>query len=295
VWIVESSVHFSRLALLGVGYMGGSAALAARRAGLLGDVVGYDPNASATEAALRMGVIDSAAANAAEAVRGATLVLLAAPVRSAEGLLREIATTIAGGATVIDVGSVKGDVVRAAAAILSAGQFVGCHPMAGAEFSGVEAADGDIYPGRVCFICPGKNTRAAAVDATQSFWRGIGCQTLTIEPETHDRLMAAQSHLPHVAAFALAKALAPSLSFLDAHATPASPTTSLRDTTRIAASGPAIWRDILLANASHVLPLIEQLEESVREIRRAVAAADGPGLEKILAAAQECRRRLVEE
>ena len=118
---------------------------------------------------------------------------------------------------------------------------------------------------------------------------------MTIEPDIHDRLMAAQSHLPHVAAFALAGALIPAMSFLDSTTTAASPTTSLRDTTRIAASGPAVWRDILLANASHVLPLIQELEAYVAEIKSAVAAGDGDALERALTAAQSCRRQLVKE
>lgn len=292
---MPSQVHFSRFALIGVGYMGGSAALAARRAGLLGSVVGYDAHPSASRAALDMGIIDAVAGCPAEAVRDAGLVLLATPVGSAEGLLCEIAPAVANSATVIDLGSVKSEIVKKAAALLPAGRFVGSHPMAGAEFSGVESANADIYAGRVCFICPSENARAEAVDAAQAFWRGIGCQTATIDAATHDRLMAAQSHLPHVAAFALAAALVPSLPFLDANPTPASPTTSLRDTTRIAASGPAVWRDILLANRDHVLPLIEQLEANVGDIKAAVASADDAGLLRILTAAQACRRHLVKE
>jgi prephenate dehydrogenase len=120
--------------------------------------------------------------------------------------------------------------------------------MAGAEYSGVEAANGEIFAGRVCFICPGPSAQACALAAAHEFWRSLSCQAVTLDAEIHDRLMAAQSHLPHVAAFALAAALLPAMPFLESTSTAASPTTSLRDTTRIAASGPAIWRDILLAN-----------------------------------------------
>jgi prephenate dehydrogenase len=167
--------------------------------------------------------------------------------------------------------------------------------MAGAEFSGVEAADAGIFAGRICFVCPPAGARAEAVAAAHAFWAAIGCQTEAIDPEVHDRLMAAQSHLPHVAAFALAAALAPEGPFLDRTTTVASPTTSLRDTTRIAASGPAVWRDILLADASNLLPLIEGLGGRVQAIARAVAAGDGDALERILAAGQACRQRLVKE
>jgi prephenate dehydrogenase len=295
VRVLASQCRFPRLALLGVGYIGGSATLAARRAGLVGRVVGFDPQPSAAQAGLHKGVLDDIAASPAEAVRDASLVLLAAPVRSLHPLLVQIASSIAPDATVIDVGSVKTAIVAAAESVLPAGRFVGCHPMAGAEFSGVDAADGDIFPGRVCFICPARNASPQAIAASGDFWIGVGCQTVAIDPQLHDRLMAAQSHLPHIAAFALAAALEPSLPFLESTVTVASPTTSLRDTTRIAASGPAVWRDILLANANHVLPLIERLENRVDGIRRAVTWGDGDALERILAAGQACRQRLVKE
>lgn len=287
--------NLSRLALLGVGYIGGSAALAARRAGLVDRVVGFDPDPSATHAGLRRGVLDEVAQTAEDAARGAPLVLLAAPVQSVTRLVSAIANAVAADATVIDVGSVKTGILLAAEQSMAGGQFVGCHPMAGAEFVGVEAASPDIYPGRVCFICPGRKATPSAIDAAHAFWQGIGCETVLIDAETHDRLMAAQSHLPHVAAFALAAALAPSLSFLDSSTSAGSPTTSLRDTTRIAASGPAVWRDILQANAKYVLPLIEELEKCTNQIKKAVAAGDGEALERVLALGRSCRKRLVKE
>jgi prephenate dehydrogenase len=131
------------------------------------------------------------------------------------------------------------------------------------------------------------------MDAARAFWSGIGCRVFSIEPQTHDRLMAAQSHLPHVAAYALAGALSPSLSFLGSITREASPTTSLRDTTRIAASSPAVWRDIFLANAGNLLPLIDELEANVRDIKAAVTKGDGAELERLLAKGQSARRQLV--
>jgi len=290
-----TQTRFPRFALLGAGYIGGSAALAGRGAGLLGQRVGYDSEARALAAALRKGTIDETATTPEAAVREASLVLLAAPVRSLPDLLETIAPALAPEATVIDVGSVKSALVGAAERCVPSGQFVGCHPMAGAEFSGAEAADADIFSGRVCFVCAPGNARASAVAVANEFWTGIGCQPVAIDAEVHDRLMAAQSHLPHVAAFALAAALVPELGFLDGTTSAASPTTSLRDTTRIAASGPAVWRDILLANAKHVLPLIEGLSGRVEAIARAVAGGDGDGLARILADGQACRRTLVKE
>jgi prephenate dehydrogenase len=281
------------VALLGVGYIGGSAVLAARQAGLVGHVVGYDVSAAACAAGQQKGVLDASASTLAEAVRDAALVVLAAPVRSLESILRQLARVLPPGAAVIDVGSVKSTVVTAAEVALPSGQFVGCHPMAGAEFCGVECADAGIFAGRACFLCRPSNVAPAALDAANAFWAGIGCRVVAIDPQTHDRLMAAQSHLPHVAAYALAGALVPSLPFLDSTTAEASPTTSLRDTTRIAASNPAVWRDIFLANAENLLPLIEELEISVRDIKAAVAKGDAAGLETLLARGQSARQHLV--
>ena len=142
-----------------------------------------------------MGVLDSVAQTPQAAVAGADLVLLAAPVGSLDGLLRAVAAAVEPTATVIDVGSVKADVVATAETLLTGGRFVGCHPMAGAEFSGVEAAKADIFAGRVCFVCPGRSSSTVAVTMAEDFWRAIGCQAVTIDPETHDRLMAERGQM----------------------------------------------------------------------------------------------------
>jgi prephenate dehydrogenase len=221
------------------------------------------------------------------------LVLLAAPVQSLAGLLGHIAGKLAPTATVIDVGSVKQSVVAEADAALPDGQFVGCHPIAGAEHVGVGAADADIFFGRLCFLCAGQRTNAAAQKAATAFWEGLGCQVTAIEPALHDRLMAAVSHLPHVAAFALAASLSDALPLVESNALAGRPTTSLRDTIRIAASSPQVWRDILLANRQHLLPLVAELEQRVHAIAKAMAAGDGPALEAALALGQDCRQRLM--
>jgi len=290
---VNSNPPFSRLALIGVGYIGGSAALAARRAGLVASVVGYDVAAQAGPLAVARGVVDEMAESAEAAAAGASMVLLAAPVQSLAGLVRRIAGRLAPTATVIDVGSVKQPVVLDADLALPSGQFVGCHPMAGAEHTGVGAADPEIFAGRMCFVCPTDRTSVDAARAATRFWQGVGCQVESIEAWLHDRLMAAVSHLPHVAAFALAASLADSLPLVESNALLDRPTTSLRDTTRIAASSPQVWRDILLANREHLLPLVRELEQRVRSIGAAMAAGDAPALEAALALGQACRARLV--
>ena len=290
---MDSNLPFPRLALIGVGYIGGSAALAARRAGLVGRVTGYDVDPQAGRLACARGVVDEMADSAEAAAAGASLVLLAAPVLSLVGLVRRIAGGLAPSATVIDVGSVKQTVVREADAVLPGGRFVGCHPMAGAEHVGVGAADPEIFAGRVCFLCPTEQTSAEATRAAARFWQGLGCQVASIEPSLHDRLMAAVSHLPHVAAYALAASLAGALPLVESNALPGRPTTSLRDTIRIAASSPQVWRDILLANREHLLPLVRELEAQVRNIGAAMADGDAAALEAALALGQACRQRLL--
>jgi prephenate dehydrogenase len=290
---VDSNFPFARLALIGVGYIGGSAALAARRAGLVGSVTGYDLDPQAGPLARTLGVVDEMAETAEEAAAGASLVLLAAPVQSLADLVRRIAERLEPTATVIDVGSVKQPVVLEAEVALPGGRFVGCHPMAGAEHTGVGAADPGIFAGRVCFVCATAHANVEATENATRFWQGLGCQVVSIEPSLHDRLMAAVSHLPHVAAFALAASLSDALPLIESNAMLGRPTTSLRDTIRIAASSPQVWRDILLANRDHLLPLVRELEQRVSTIGAAMAAGDAPALEAALALGQACRKRLV--
>ena len=282
-----------RLALLGVGYIGGSAALAAKRAGLVGEVIGYDIDPQVGDIAMDKGVVDRFSTRVEDAVAGADLVLLAAPVRCLDGLVMSAAPALEPNSLVMDVGSVKHDFVKGTAPRLPPGRLVGCHPMAGAEFTGVAFADPAIFQGRLCYLCPPDGTPESATNRATNFWLGIGCRTQLIDPRVHDRLMALQSHLPHVAAFALAASLSEDLTFIEAQAP--STTTSLRDTSRIAASSPSIWRDILLANAEELLPLIRRMGSKVREIGAAMEARDGAKLESLLSEGQNARLRLVKE
>jgi prephenate dehydrogenase len=165
--------------------------------------------------------------------------------------------------------------------------------MAGAEHVGVGAADPEIFAGRVCFLCPSAHTNAEAGRAASLFWQSLGCQVVSIEPSLHDHLMAAVSHLPHVAAFALAASLSDALPLIESNALLGRPTTSLRDTIRVAGSSPQVWRDILLANREHLLPLVRELEQRVSTIGAAMAAGDAAALEAALALGQSSRQRLV--
>jgi prephenate dehydrogenase len=284
---------FSPLALLGVGYMGGSLALAARRAGLVDRVVGYDPTPEAAAVALERGIVDTVVTHAEEAVADARLVVLAGPVRSLAPLARAIQHDVAPAALVLDIGSVKAPVVAAIEETSLAGRYVGCHPLAGTEASGPGAADPALYAGKPCFVCPGPRAAAEAVAAATAFWEALGAPVLRLAPEPHDAFMAAASHLPHVAAFALAGSLEGVADMLALRTPPSCPPTSLRDTTRVAASHPAVWRDIFLENRAELLPLVRTLEGRLATLRTALETGDASALEALLASARACRRRLV--
>jgi prephenate dehydrogenase len=290
---MSAAGSFSPLALLGVGYMGGSLALAARRKGLAADIIGYDVSVEALVVARERGIIDRVAADPAEAVRGARLVVLAGPVRSLGPLAAAIAGAVAPEALVIDVGSVKAPVVAAIEATTLAGRFVGCHPLAGTEASGPGAADEMLYAGKPCFVCPGAKTTPAALAAATAFWGALDATVLPLEADAHDHFMAAASHLPHVGAFALAASLEGSADMLVARIPPSYPPTSLRDSTRVAASNPAVWRDIMLENRAHLLPLVRRLEAEVAGLRAALEAGDAAALEAELARGRACRRKVV--
>ena len=219
---------FPRVALLGVGYIGGSAVLAARQAGLVGRVVGYDVSAAAGVSGQQKGVLDATAGALAEAVRDATLVLLAAPVRSLETILHQLATVLPVDATVIDVGSVKADVVAAAETALPSGQFVGCHPMAGSEKTGYNHSSDTLYENASVIVTPHGMNRPGDVERIVQFWKLLGARTAVTTPELHDRIVAMTSHLPHVVAGALAEPEEPT----DAEPWPADDDASDRVATR---------------------------------------------------------------
>jgi len=285
------------LAIIGTGQIGGSIALAARAAGAVTDITGFGRNSETLRRAVARGILDRAAPSAAEAARGAALVVLATPVRSLGALAGEIAPELGDDALVIDAGSVKTAAVAAIEDRLGgkAARFVGCHPLAGSERFGPDAAVPELFEGRICVICPTAQTLPELVERAERFWRALGAIPHRMDAALHDRVLGAASHLPHVAAFALAAAIGS----IDAEGGPASlalralTTTSLRDTTRVAASSPAMWRDIFLDNRGEILPLIDRLAAAIAELRAAVEAGDAARLEELLEVARAARRKIV--
>jgi prephenate dehydrogenase len=261
-----------RLAIVGVGLIGGSVGLAARRAGW--DVVGFDP--ASTPAALARGAIDRTASDAAAAVVDADLVVLAVPVGSAVGVLRAVAGC---GAVVTDVCSTKRSIVRAAG---EAGmRFVGSHPMAGGERGGVGQARAELLDGALCLVTPTPATDPAALDVVEAFWRSLGMRTRRLDPDEHDRLVADVSHVPHAAAAAVARQPDPAAVPLAAG--------GWRDVTRVAGGDPDLWRDILLDNRDHVRAGLVRLRADLDLLLDCLDAGDGDAVRQWLAEANRSR------
>lgn len=232
--------------------------------------------------------MDVAGVSLREAVRGADLVVLCTPVARMEGLAREIAPLLEPGASVTDVGSVKEAVVSGAEAAIGAvgGFFVGSHPMAGSERTGVKAAREDLFCGAVTVVTPTEATDVEAVGRIRKTWEGVGARVLTMTPAHHDDLVSRSSHLPHLVAAALAGyVLSPKHPAEQAWLC----ATGFRDTTRVASGSPEMWRDIALGNRTAVLAALDGMGGALAELRRLLEAADGQGLESFLRTAKERR------
>jgi prephenate dehydrogenase len=283
---------FDRVVVVGTGLIGGSFAAALRRRGLAARIVGFSPPDG--ERALRAGLVDALADDLGAAVRGADLVVLAAPVSANATLVRTLGAcvaSLAAPALITDLSSVKAPVAEAAVASLGAAlrRYVPSHPIAGGERSGPEAADADLFRDRMVIVSPLEQSAPDAVSAIERLWRSIGARTRRMDVATHDRLYAAISHWPHAIAFALASTLAARLTDDEAMALVGP---GLRDMTRIAMSDAALWADILLANAGPVAGIAAEFETSLGRIRDAVASGDRDALIAQVAAAADWRRRV---
>ena len=275
-------VAFERLAVLGLGLLGGSTALAARSRGVARETLGYARRRGPLEAAVAAGTIDRCG-GLAEVVAGADLVVLGTPISAMERVLEQAVPHLAPGAIVTDVGSVKGDLARSLPALLPDGvQFVGSHPMAGSHLVGVDHADADLFVDRCVVVTPIESTDEQICERVAGFWAALGAHVVRREPDAHDAQVAWTSHLPHVLAYAFAHALE--------HMPPASSDlvgAGFEDFTRIAHSGPDLWADILTTNGKALVGPLQHVSESLSQIARATEAGDREALERVLAAAGE--------
>ncbi|MEJ8851045.1 prephenate dehydrogenase [Variovorax rhizosphaerae] len=277
-----------QLGLIGCGLIGGSFSLALKKAKLVKRVVGYSKSPSTTERAKQLGAIDVAAPSALLAVSGADLVLIAVPVSASEATFKAIRHGISDGTLVMDVGSTKGDVIEAARRGLQEqfGCFVPAHPIAGKEVSGIEHAEAGLFKGRQVVLTPVKATRRSLVQTATRTWTAVGADVVQMSHEDHDSAFAAVSHLPHLLAFAFINGIAGQENgerFLRL----AGP--GFRDFSRIAASDPAVWRDILLANREQVLAQARSFREALESLELMVATGDATGLENAIESARRVR------
>ena len=268
--------------------MGGSFALALQRAGLVRRVVGYSPSDTTRQRALDRGVLDAAMPSIADAARGCDLLLVAVPVAATQASLAALRATLAPGALLMDVGSTKRDVVQAAEIALGdqITQFVPAHPIAGKEVAGVEHADADLYRGCQVILTPTAATDPTHTARAQALWSALGCRVRTMSALAHDSAFAAVSHLPHMLAFAAMNALTAQTEGADFLAL-AGP--GFRDFSRIAASDPAVWRDIFMANQDQLLVQSAHLRQSLLAFEAALQASDAATVQSLISQASAAR------
>jgi prephenate dehydrogenase len=279
---------FAQLGLIGCGMMGGSFALALKRAGLVKRVVGYSKSPSTTERARKLGAIDTAAESALLAVAGSDLILIAVPVAATETTLKAIRHGIEPGALLMDVGSTKRDVVDAARRVLRERIpcFVPAHPIAGKESAGIQNADAELYRGRHVILTPLPQTDPEGVQKATDVWSALGAQVLKMTPENHDAAFAAVSHLPHLLAFAYFSAVVNQPAGRD-FLSLAGP--GFRDFTRIAASSPDVWRDILVANREEVLKQSQLFRHALDALELVMRSGNAEALEDLIRGPAEGR------
>ena len=279
---------FEQLGLIGCGLMGGSFALALKRAGLVRRVVGYSKSPLTLARARALGAIDVEAPSALLAVSGADLVLVAVPVAACADTFKAIRHLLAPQALLLDVGSTKADVVAAARQHLGAHlpQFVPAHPIAGKESAGIEHADAELYRGCQVILTPLPETDPEQTMRAQRLWGALGAQVRQMEPQAHDAAYAAVSHLPHLLAFAALNALL---------AQPQGPQwlglagPGFRDFSRIAASDPTVWGDILLANRTEVQAQLQHFRAALDALETAMQQRDTAALQALIGRASQGR------
>jgi len=282
----------NRLALIGVGLIGGSLARALRDAGHVREVIGYGRGLANLQRAVELGVADRVETSLSAAVRDADMVVLATPVGSMAEILSAIAPYLAHDAVVTDVGSVKGTIAAAARTALGAKlpDFVPGHPIAGTERTGVEASFSSLFVGRRVVLTPLSETSADAVTRVRAMWQAAGADVVSMSVEHHDAVLAATSHLPHLLAYALVDMLA---RLDDSREIFAYAAGGFRDFTRIASSDPVMWRDISLANRDAIVSMLKNYRTEVDDLIAAVSTGDGAKLETLFARAKAARDSLV--
>jgi cyclohexadieny/prephenate dehydrogenase len=274
-------MRIDTLALVGVGLIGGSVGLAARKRGVAGRILGVGNRAEVLQRALARGAVDEIRPSV-RSLADADVILFCAPVDLIAGQIAETALTCKPGALLTDAGSTKAAIVRDVEGRLPPGAaFVGGHPLAGSEKQGPEHANADLFEGRLVVLTPTARTNDKALSLATTFWEALGARVRLMDPDEHDRAMAMTSHLPHVTAAALAGVLPPEWGGLTAG--------GFRDATRVAAGGPELWAAILQANADSVLDAMDRLDDRLADFRRALASGNRQALTALLQQGKQSR------
>lgn len=278
-------MDFNRVAIIGVGLIGASFALALRKKGLCRHIAGYGRKEENLRRAGDMGIIDSFDLNPSRACIDSDLVLFATPVGCFTEIARIISGSLKKGAVVTDVGSVKGKLVRDMECQMPEGvYFVGAHPIAGSDRSGIDAATPDLFAGAKCILTPTENTDKDALNRVTDIWTAFGSTIEILSPEEHDRVFASISHLPHLLAYAIVNTVADiNSSYLRYGGN------GFKDTTRIALSSPELWRDICLLNKDNLLEFIEVFKNNLDRLGQYLRASDAESLEREFRKAQTLR------
>jgi len=281
-------VQFRKITIIGVGLLGGSLGLAARQRRLAKEIAGYARREKTIAECEKSGVLDYATTDLLAAVSGADFVILCTPLAQMRSLTEQFLPALKCGAIVTDVGSVKADVVRELEALVkkAGAHFVGSHPMAGGEKMGVLAAKADLYANAVCVVTPTRKSNAAAVRKVVQFWKSLGACTVRLDAAQHDFIVGRTSHLPHVAAAALAGLI---LDPKHSKSQVGLCATGFRDTTRIASGSPEMWRDIALANRKNVSQSVDAFVAELKKLQTALKKGDAKAVEKFFATAKERR------
>ncbi|RKF13874.1 prephenate/arogenate dehydrogenase family protein [Roseovarius spongiae] len=288
------SAPYNRVALIGLGLIAGSMALAIRRAGLAGEVTGFARSAETRDVAREIGLCDRICDSLAEVVEGADLVVLCVPVGAMEGVAREIGPHLKPGATVSDVGSVKRAVIEAVGPHLpDAVHFVPAHPLAGTEHSGPRSGFAELFEGRWTLIVPPEGADEDAVQRLETLWQGIGAHTDRMEADHHDLVLAVTSHAPHLIAYTMVGVADDLRRVTDSEVIKYS-AAGFRDFTRIAASDPTMWRDVFLNNRDATLEILGRFTEELFALQRAIRTGDGDHLHAYFTRTRAIRRGIIE-
>ena len=285
---------FDKLALIGLGLIGSSIARAARARHAVREIVALDSSPQVLARVRELRIADDASGDVEQALRGADLVILCAPVGASGAIAREIAPHLKEGAILSDVGSVKGSVVREVAPHLPRGvRFVPAHPLAGTEYSGPDAGFATLFNNRWCLLTP-PNGENEAVEALAEFWKRLGARVEVTTPEHHDLALAITSHLPHLIAFNIV-GTADHLEKVTEQEVIKFSASGFRDFTRIAASDPTMWRDVFLNNKAAVLEMLSRFNADLAALQRMIEEGDGKGLFDLFTRTRAIRRGVIEQ